>query len=148
MTSSERQLLREQLIRHEGIRLRAYVDTVGKVTIGVGRNISDNGITYDEALLLLDHDIDSHVEDLVTALPWVSRLDPVRFRAMADLVFNMGIMRLLGFVHTLAAMERGDYETAANGLLESKYARQVGRRAETVAQMIRVGTVPPGTLVA
>ena len=49
--------LKDMLIRHEGLKLKPYLCTAGKLTIGVGRNIQDRGITYQEAMMLLENDI-------------------------------------------------------------------------------------------
>lgn len=46
--------LHDMLIRHEGLRLKPYHDTVRKLTIGIGRNLDDVGITHEEALILLE----------------------------------------------------------------------------------------------
>ena len=138
MTSAERDDLRAQLIRHEGTRLTAYVDTVGKITIGVGRNLTDRGISVAEARYLLDNDINTVLNDLQT-LVFFPALDPVRQRAFCDLCFNLGLPRLKGFVKMLDAASRQDWDTAAAELLDSAYAWQVGQRAQTVATQLRTG---------
>lgn len=138
MTSADRDALRQQLMRHEGLRLMPYVDTVGKVTIGVGRNLTDRGITDAEARYLLDNDITATINSLVV-LPWFPDLDPVRQRAFVDLCFNVGFTRLRGFTAMLAAAARADWPVVADELLDSFYARQVGKRAQTLAGMLRTG---------
>lgn len=50
-------VLKDMLIRHEGLKLKPYRDTVGKLTIGAGRNLNDLGISEREAMFLLDNDI-------------------------------------------------------------------------------------------
>lgn len=140
MTSTDRDALRQQLIAHEGLRLKPYVDSVGKITVGVGRNLSDKGISEAEARLFLDADINNAVLDMTT-FPWFPDLDPVRQRAFVDLCFNMGLPRLRGFSYMLAAAARGDWSACAKELLESRYAEQVGKRARTLARMIETGQV-------
>ena len=142
MTDSERERLKIQLQRHEGVRLRPYTDTVGKLTIGVGRNLTDMGITLDEAMMMLDHDIDRCVVELATAFPWFISLDPMRQRVCVDLCFNMGIARLSGFKNTLAAVARRDYDAAAQGLHDSKWYGQVGRRGPWLVEALRTGVEP------
>jgi lysozyme len=66
------------LIRHEGLRLKPYRDAKNKLTIGVGRNVDDAGITREEALMLLNNDIATVRREIERAFPWVSRLNPVR----------------------------------------------------------------------
>ena len=138
MTSAERDALRQQLIRHEGLTLRPYTDTVGKLTIGCGRNLTDRGITDAEARYLLDNDINVALNALAV-FPWFAGLDAVRQRAYVDLCFNLGLPRLKGFVKMLDAASRHDWATAATELLDSAYAKQVGQRARTVAAQLRTG---------
>lgn len=138
MTSADRDALRLQLIQHEGLRLKPYTDTVGKLTIGVGRNLSDRGITEAEARYLLDNDINGAIGDLL-ALTWFPDLDPIRQRVFVDLCFNLGIVRLKMFTKMLDAASRKDWPNAAAELLNSKYAQQVGQRAQTLAAMLITG---------
>lgn len=143
MTSTDRDALRQQLIAHEGThrqgnRLMPYVDSVGKITIGYGRNLSDAGISEAEARQFLDADINNAILDC-TVFPWFPDLDTVRQRAIVDLCFNMGLPRLKGFVKMLDAMARQDWTAAAHELLDSTYAQQVGKRARTLAAMLRTG---------
>lgn len=134
-----REALKRQLVAHEGLRLKPYLCTAGKRTIGIGRNLDDVGITEAEAMMLLDNDIDRCEAELDRALPWWRQMTEARQRVLLDMCFNLGIGRLLGFRNTLAAMEREDYHLAADGMLASKWASQVGRRAQTLASMMRSG---------
>lgn len=128
-----------ELERDEGVRLRPYKDTVGKTTIGVGRNLDDVGISEEEAAHLLSNDVARTVAALDAHLPWWSDLDPVRQRVIVNLAFNMGVGGLLGFKNTLAAVRAGNYVAAANGLLQSKWATQVGARSQRLAKMMVSG---------
>lgn len=128
-----------QLTLHEGGRRFPYVDTVGKITIGVGRNLTDRGLSDDEIDLLLADDLDEHWTKLTAALPWVESLNEVRQRVLLDMAFNLGVAGLLTFKQTLAAVHRGDWDAAASGMLDSKWARQVGARATRLATMMRTG---------
>ena len=132
-------LLRAQLTKHEGERLKPYRDTVGKLTIGIGRNLDDVGISHDEAQLLLTSDIVSAMDGLDRAFPWWRELSDVRQMVIVDMAFNMGLTTLSKFVNTLGAMERGEYDAASHGMLQSKWARQVGGRAQTLARMMKTG---------
>lgn len=138
---TDRERLRAQLMLHEGLRRFPYTDTVGKLTIGVGRNISDVGISEAEAMVLLDNDIDQCIRDLST-FTWFPELNAVRQRVMVDMRFNLGPNRFRTFKNTLAAVARGDYQAAANGMLRSLWARQVGGRAIRLATMMRTGIDP------
>ena len=131
--------LREQLILDEGLRLKPYKDTTGKITIGVGRNLSDVGISMHEAMLLLDNDVEAVEDDLDQRLPWWRGLSEARQLVLANMCFNLGIGRLTGFQNTLAAIKSEDYAAAADGMLASKWAGQVGKRAHRLAKMMREG---------
>jgi len=134
-----RDRLKKALVRHEGLRLKPYTCTANKLTIGVGRNIQDNGISEAEAMLLLENDIDAIVRDLNRALPWWQQLDEARREVLANMVFNMGIGTVLTFKNTLAAVRAGDYKKAAALMLQSKWATQVGNRAKELAAQMETG---------
>lgn len=139
MTDADRATLAKELIRDEGLRTKLYQDTVGKWTIGVGRNLSDNGISVEEAHVLLAHDIKDALTDLDALFPWAVHMNGVRQRVLANMLFNLGAARLLKFKNTLAAMSAGQYQKAADGMRASLWARQVGKRAERLAKMMETG---------
>lgn len=139
MTTYDREQLRAQLIRHEGIRLKPYRCPAGKLTIGVGRNLDDRGISLAEAHFMLETDIQLCLEQCERVFIWFRRLDGVRQRVIVDLAFNLGMPKLLGFKQTLAAIANGEYEKAAVQMLASKWAQQVGDRAVRLARMMRTG---------
>ena len=129
----------EQLLRDEGIRLKPYKDTVGKLTIGIGRNLDDKGISEDEANYLLANDV-KEVEDALTeALPWFSGLDEARQGVLLNMGFNLGVRGLLQFHNALHYMEAGDWTAASNELRASKWANQVGARAGRLAMQLQSG---------
>jgi lysozyme len=141
------QALLEQLERHEGLRLKLYKDSVGKWSIGIGRNLQDKGISHEEAMAMLHNDVAEHCALLDKYLPWWRNLDETRQQVLANMAFNMGIGpspehpegKLLTFKNTLANIERGEYAAAADGMLASLWAKQVGKRAQELADMMRTG---------
>lgn len=138
----EETLLAEELIRDEGLELSAYQDSLGFWTIGIGRLIDKRrggGISKDEALYLFHNDLREKAAYLDVALPWWQEMTPPRQRVLLNMAFNLGVNGLLKFNNTLAAMKRGDYEEAALGMLKSRWAQQVGARAERLAKMMREG---------
>jgi lysozyme len=138
----DRAAMIRQLRLHEGERLKPYRCTAGKLTIGVGRNLEDRGITAEESAYLLGNDIARFEAELFRALPWASSLDDVRQRVLLDMAFNMGMAGLLTFKNTLATIKAGDFEKAAGMMLESKWAKQVGQRAERLSRMMFTGKEP------
>lgn len=131
--------VKAELCRDEGERLKPYRDGVGKLTIGVGRNLDDVGITAAESGVLLENDIAAAAAGLDRALPWWRGLSEARQRALLNMAFNLGVSRLRGFRGMLAALEAGDCERAAAEALDSRWASQVGARAQRIAAMIREG---------
>lgn len=121
------------------MRLRPYKDSVGKLTIGVGRNLDDVGISLEEADLLLANDIKAATVALEANFPWTMDLDDVRKGAMLNMTFNMGIRGLSGFKDFLAKMEAKDFRGAAGAMLDSLWAKQVGARATRLSIQIEGG---------
>ena len=132
-----------QLRRHEGVRTHFYRCTSGLATIGVGRCIEPGslGLSNDEIDYLLENDIKRCKAELL-AFSWFIDLDSVRQDAMVNLLFNLGMTRLLQFKNALAAMEANDFNTAADEFMDSRWATQVGNRADEVCEMIRTGRYP------
>jgi len=127
------------LVLHEELRLKPYKCTAGKVTIGVGRNLDDKGITQAEAFALLENDIDEVCRELDQVWPWWRQMTDPRQQVLADMCFNLGLGRLKGFVNTIGFMKAGEYDKAADGMLASLWASQVGTRAQRLARMMREG---------
>lgn len=138
--------LMEMLIKDEGVRLKPYKDTVGKLTIGVGRNLDDVGISKEEAFVLLKNDLDKAATSLFTAFPWVKLLNEARIAALINMTFNLGIGGLSGFKNFLKALKEGNFDRATEEMLDSKWATQVGSRAYRLARLIKTGAWPAETV--
>ena len=129
----------DMIKQHEGLRLKPYHCTADKLTIGYGRNLEDRGITNDEAEYMLRNDIQLCYQEL-DCFSWFKDLDEPRQYALVDLCFNMGLPVLLKFRKALAAMAEGLYDKAADELLDSKWAKQVGEtRSTKITEIIRTG---------
>lgn len=120
------------------MRLKPYRDTAGKLSIGSGRNLDDVGISSAEAYFMLDNDIAERQESL-SRFSWFTKLDPIRQAALVNMAFNLGLPRLLGFYEMIAALEVQDWESAAEEMLDSRWAKQVGARAQRLALQILEG---------
>jgi lysozyme len=134
LTTNDHAELKAQLLAHEGLRLRVYTDTVGKLTIGVGHNLTDKGISRGIADALLEEDIAETCAGLFQALPWTQTLDAPRLRVLIDIGFNAGIEGLLQFHKLLAAIQKGDYVTAAIEVINSQLAPG---RAQRLAALVK-----------
>ena len=127
----------EALVRDEGLELKPYRDSVGKLTIGVGRNLDDKGVSEAEARMLLARDVDDAWRDLDNNCPWWTAMPEPAQAALLNQCFNMGWPRLSTFKKMLAELERGDYHGAAAKAEDSKWFRQVGERGKRVAELYR-----------
>lgn len=131
--------IEEMLIRDEGLELKLYKDTKGKWTIGVGRNLSDNGITKAEALYLLHNDIERHRKELEKKFSWFKTLNPVRKKVIVNMAFNLGVPRFSQFKKMIAAIKKQDWKEAAKQMIDSKWSKQVGDRSIRLAGLMERG---------
>lgn len=139
--STHRDQLKRLLTEDEGVRAFPYEDSVGKLSIGIGRNLEDRGLRPDEIQYLFENDLAEAERELATQ-PWSSGHGIVRHAVLVNMLFNLGLSRLLGFKKMIAALGRKDYDAAATEMLDSKWAKQVGKRAIRLAQMMRVDEWP------
>jgi lysozyme len=160
MTSFNEDVLVKQLVKHEGVMLNIYQDSLGIDTIGIGRNVKDRGfskfelrmigktveeiylagITEEDAYFLLKVDIDIVARELFNVKPVTGDVDSIRQLVLMDMAFNMGVPRLCKFINMWAALEQHDYNKAADEMLDSKWAKQVKSRATNLAHSMQYGT--------
>jgi lysozyme len=131
----------ELLIKHEGLMLKPYRCSSDKTSIGVGRNLDDVGISKDEAMLLLAHDIERVMKE-AGQFSWFQSLNIPRQDVVLSMLFNMGLSRFNSFKKFILCLISGNFERAADEMLDSKWATQVGLRAKELAQMMRSGRYP------
>lgn len=129
--------LRKDLIAEEGLRLKPYLCPAGKLTLGVGRNLDDVGITEDEAMMMLDNDIERVKGQLAKALPWLETKPQGVQRAIANMAFQMGLGGVLKFQKMLAALQARDYNAARREALDSAWAKQTPQRAGRVTDLFK-----------
>ena len=134
-----KELLIKQLQKHEGLRLKPYKCSAGKLTIGYGRNLEDRGIDKAEACMLLANDIHQCINQVQDRIPCFPKLNDVRQNVLINMAFNLGIAGLLKFRKFLSALERKDFEDASVEMLDSRWSRQVGIRATELSEQIRTG---------
>jgi len=121
----------DYISKNEAIRLRPYTDTVGKLTIGIGRNLDDNGLSLDEVEYLLKNDIKRVKEELEDVFEDFYDLPENVRVVLIDMCFNLGISRFLGFKKMIQAVKDGDFKEAGRQAKDSKWCRQVGSRCES-----------------
>lgn len=125
--------------RFEGLRLKPYLCPAGKLTIGYGHNIEDNGITEEIAVKLLDTDLMAAEREVRAKFSGYAKLNEARQFVLTDMCFNIGISRLLTFKKMFAALAKGEYHTAAREMQDSKWYRQVGNRGKILCEIMKSG---------
>tara|TARA_R110000822_G_scaffold310314_1_gene442566 strand:- start:210 stop:641 length:432 start_codon:yes stop_codon:yes gene_type:complete len=131
--------LKEQIKMHEGVETVVYLDTEGIETIGVGRNLKDRGLSDDEIDFMLDNDIIICENELTQSFDWYTDLDDIRKRVLIDMTFNLGMPRLKKFSKMISAIEEKEWTLASKEMLNSKWANQVGNRANRLSEMMEIG---------
>lgn len=129
--------IQKMIKRHEEYRQRIYLDTEGVPTGGYGHAfILGSPLPESIWCQIFHHDYQQAVRDYeVLDLD----IDPVRRAVVIDMLFNLGLPRLLKFKNTLAAIRAGDWEAAAKGMENSKWYGQVRLRAVELVRMMRTG---------
>lgn len=128
---------KKMLIRDEGMRHKLYKCSAGKLTIGVGRNIEDRGISDETARQMLQEDIGLCLETAYKIFGSVfSNLTENRQLAIVNMIFNLGELRFSKFTNTILAIQTGDFVSAANHARQSAWYNQVGERAERVLELL------------
>jgi lysozyme len=150
----------DKLIEHEGMVLTVYKDSLGIETIGIGRNLKDRGISKEEldymdipnmelvyqhglteadARYLAINDIKIVENELCKVHPCVENLDAVRQLVLMDMAFNMGVPRLCKFKNMWSAIHEENFEASSLEMMDSRWARQVGRRAKILSDAMKAG---------
>ena len=130
--------VRDQIMRDEGYRARAYQDSLGIWTIGYGTNLQTLTIDEEIAGRFLDASI-KRALNVVESVTHGWTIDEPRIGALVNLCYNVGPVGFLRFRRLLDAMRSQKWEQAAVELLDSRYATQVGPRATRLAQQLRTG---------
>lgn len=127
---------------HEGFRPHPYKDSVGKLTIGHGRNLTDVGISVAEALDLLRHDVADAIAEL-EKYTWYAGLNPARQGALIDMMVNMGSERFREFTLMINDLSVGNFHAAAAEMRKSKWYHEVGARSVKDAYQVETGEWTP-----
>ncbi len=135
--------LRSQLIAEEGRRSVVYLDTLGIATVGIGHvepGLRVGDVWTDAQIdAAFDHDVATKNAEMQAVLPWFGQLNEARQAVLLQMAFQMGTRGLLGFSHTLQAVQDGRWRDASNGMLASKWAQQTPRRANRLAEQMLTG---------
>lgn len=141
MPGSIEDLLKRVITAEEGYRLHPYLCPAGKVTIGVGRNLTDNGLSESEIELMFANDLRDAREAAASACPSFDELEPMRQVVLVSMAFQLGGKGLKGFSGMLRAVANRDWKTAAAEMLNSKWAKQTPKRVERAVAAMRSGVI-------
>ena len=130
--------MKKELEMDEGYKKAPYRDTVGKITIGVGRNLTDNGLSDSEIDFMLENDIENCYKQLQQKYPWFLSLPEPQQRVMINLCFNMGLNRLAQFGTFLGFMSRREFAQAAADLETTAWYEQVGERGPRMVERLKL----------
>ncbi len=139
MISEAKRIAKKQLMEDEGYRQFPYKCTSGFLSIGHGHNLDINGISKQQALVLLDNDIDWASDEAQYIFPGFNKLSPARQAVLINMVFNMGSKNMSTFKRMIAAVEKQDHEAVCREMMDSKWAKQVGNRAIRLELAYRSG---------
>ncbi|WDE11173.1 glycoside hydrolase family protein [Thalassomonas haliotis] len=128
----------EQIKKHEGFRSHPYYCTAKKLTLGYGRNLDDVGISEQEAEILLQNDL-SECKAVVKRNIDTRYCNDAQVGVLINMAYNLGASGLMAFQKMLANVEAGDFQGAANEMLDSRWAQQVPNRAEELAKQMVLG---------
>lgn len=132
-------LTMELIKKHEGLQLKPYQCPAGKLTIGYGRNLEDNGISVAEAQFMLEQDVQNTEADIRRNFHWFDALSGARQAVIIDMTYNLGLPRFKGFKKMIKALSKHNYAEASRQMFDSRWAKQVGRRAVTLGKIMKSG---------
>ncbi len=111
----------------------------GKLTIGIGRNLDDVGISENEAIGLMTNDITKATLSLERNFSWFKKLNTPRRIVVLSMAFNLGIVGLTQFKKMIKCIESGDFLSASKEMLNSAWALQVKDRALQLSEIMKKG---------
>jgi lysozyme len=142
LSYKSRPKLYELLEKDDGFKQFACPNAAGHSIIGIGRNLSARGISYEEAMFMLQNDVKDCVRELLKLYPWVNGLSDVRKIVLISMAFTLGVAELAQFRAMWNALESDDYASAAKHILDSPWAKQSSNRAERLAHFMETDVMP------
>lgn len=124
--------------KHEGWEPTPYRDSLRVWTVGYGFNLEALDMPKPVGELWLSILV-AECEDTLKGYSWFNRMNDARQNAIIDMFYNLGAVRFKQFKRMIRALENDKYSEAADEMLDSKWASQVGRRAEELAGIMREG---------
>ncbi|MBE3087291.1 MAG: hypothetical protein IMZ64_13870 [Bacteroidetes bacterium] len=120
---------------NEGFRGLVYKDTLGFDTIGYGTKLP---LTEEEGELILQHRLGEKIEELNQRMPLYRTLPIDKRQIIAEMAYQLGVSGVINFKNMWKALGRGDYNSAAVEMLDSRWAKQTPTRAKKLAEKMRL----------
>lgn len=133
------QVIKKLLKEQEGIKKFPYSDTKGKITIGVGRNLTDRGLSSNEIEYLLENDIIEAQNFIRTIIVGYDKLSENRKAVLVSMYHNLGPGGFRSFKRMIKAVNEGDFKAAAEEILNSEAAFELTNRYAELATMMELG---------
>ena len=132
------QAVYDLIMAHEGLKLKPYKCSANKLTIGIGRNLEDNGITEEEARFMFENDLAKCIKDLHVVFPnqFQTFPEPIQ-KVLMDMRFQLGPGRFRGFKKMIRAVEQGDLQEMIVQMKNSQWYRQVPNRANDLIKLVQ-----------
>lgn len=130
-------LLKTTLRKHEGYRNKVYQCSAGKLTIGIGHNLDDLGLDDNVIELQFQNDVEKCVADCGYLFDSFESIPDNKQSVLANMMFNMGLPVLSKFKKMIKAVDNQQWDEAANQMLDSRWAGQVGNRAVELSNIMR-----------
>lgn len=137
----EKEKIVEQIKRHEGFSGTPYKCPAGKTTIGYGRNLDAKPLSEEEAHFMLINDLNEVVYRVREKVVFYDDLDEARKGVLINMAFNLGVAGLMKFKKMLMSLHCKDYKRASEEMLDSKWAKQVGKRAIDLSEQMKTGKI-------
>ena len=122
---------------HEGYRARSYKDTEGYDTIGYGFAVKDLVLQQDISHHILERKVSELIVDCFNSFPWLAKSPAKAQEVIIEMCYQMGVAGVSKFVKAIAHLKRGNWEEAAEEMLDSRWAKQTPNRANELSGIIK-----------
>lgn len=131
--------LLKQIKEHEGLKLKLYKCPAGRLTIGYGHNIEDNGLSKTACEFILIEDIEEAERNLyaIFGRELYESLKNIQKIALIDMMFNLGIIKFLTFKKFIKAVKDKDWNKASEEVINSRAYEQNKRRYKKISEEIK-----------
>lgn len=132
-------ILEAQLEIDEGKRNKMYLDSKGIPSLGIGHNLRDKPISDRAVRVIFEDDVADAEADIRKLFYDFDDLNDNRKAVVLNMMFNMGLPTFSQFKNTISLINHGEYGQAADAMLDSAWAKQVGERAVRLSNLMRSG---------